>query len=743
MARRAPAHLGVVVDDERPSWFRGGVRTRLLAMAVVPTLAFLGIYFVSSARSAQTQVDGPLYDQIVSNKDLIADVLPPPQFIIESYLTVVQLSENENISRRDELIANLARLEAEYRDRHRVWQRDLSDPELRQALLIDAHDPAVRLFQLANEQLVPDVRAGEYEDAEELAGDELRLLYEQHRAGIDKVVQRARAQQIEVERNATAAVRRDRLILGGVFGAMTLLTLLFGLGLARAIVRPLRRLEKVVREDLPRFIDRARRTDLTDQEGLGIESVAINTPDELGRATVAFDTAVRSAVELAAEQARQRRETSETFIHLGRRNQSLVSRQLRHIDELERAESDPDQLRHLFRLDHLATRMRRNAESLLVLAGVEPARKWKQPVSVFDVVRASLGEVEGYERVRLETIQPAMVPGFAVADLTHMLAELVENALRYSPPDTPVTVTSGHLGATYQVAIVDHGMGMGSREVEETNRRLSADPSTDRLPSGSLGLYVVARLAARYGITVEVDSGRGDGLTAYVSLPAALLEQAGPTPIHEMPRTAGVFDSVASSMAQPSVFDPIEPRQLPVAAMSSTPAPMAIAQSVDPHPGTWRSADRNGVATAPTTFEPPAPQSGSLPALPAASAAPPPAFHPPPPAAFDPPPPARPPSIFESPRPQPPVSSPPQIPHPSVPAFDLGGDPGTDQYTSAGLRRRSSRLQARPGPVATPTVVPRYQAPGERDAGQVRSRYDAFTAGKRRALDTPHDPEDR
>ena len=177
----------------------------------------------------------------------------------------------------------------------------------------------------------------------------------------------------------------------------------------------------------------------------------------------ALDAVNKTAVELATGQAALRRNLSDAFVNLGRRNQNLVTRQLEYISEIELKEADPESLEELFRLDHLATRMRRNAESLLILAGSGPARQWSAAVPAMDVARAASAEVEDYKRLRLHHFDPAMMTGAVTTDLVHIMAELVENALTFSPPGSPVDVYGRFLEGGYVIVIVDSGIGMSAR----------------------------------------------------------------------------------------------------------------------------------------------------------------------------------------------------------------------------------------------------------------------------------------
>jgi hypothetical protein len=225
-----------------------------------------------------------------------------------------------------------------------------------------------------------------------------------------------------------------------------------------------------------------------------------------------------------------RRNIADSFVNLGRRNQNLLSRQLDFITELERNETDPDALASLFRLDHLATRMRRNAESLLVLAGIDPPRKWAAPVRLNDVIRAALSEIEDYQRVTVVAVEPATVIGSAAAGLAHLLAELMENAVTFSAPDQTVEVRGRSLSeGGYMLAVIDQGLGMSPDELEAANRRLAGTESFTIAPSKYLGHYVTGNLASRHGITVRLQSSAvgglvgGGGITATIALPPALL----------------------------------------------------------------------------------------------------------------------------------------------------------------------------------------------------------------------------
>ncbi|MFK4067001.1 nitrate- and nitrite sensing domain-containing protein [Streptomyces sp. NPDC029674] len=245
--------------------------------------------------------------------------------------------------------------------------------------------------------------------------------------------------------------------------------------------------------------------------------------DEAGQVSEALDTVHRAALRAAIERAELASGISGVFVNLARRTQVLVHRQLSLLDSMERRADDPNELSDLFRLDHLTTRMRRHAESLIILSGAAPGRAWRMPVSLTNVVRAAVSEVEDYARVEVRQLPAASVLGPAVADLTHLLAELVENAAQFSPPHTKVRVSGEPVGNGYALEIEDRGLGMGKETLAEANRRIEQSEALDLFDSDQLGLFVVSRLAAHHAIKVHLRTSPYGGTTAVVLLPTALL----------------------------------------------------------------------------------------------------------------------------------------------------------------------------------------------------------------------------
>ena len=262
-----------------------------------------------------------------------------------------------------------------------------------------------------------------------------------------------------------------------------------------------------------------------DDEIPSLDPVQISTGDEVEDLAHSFNTVQQTAADLAVQQARLRRQNvAATFVSMGRRNQNLLSKQLEHINAMEQNEGNSKTLRRLFQLDHLATRMRRNAESLLVLAGEETPRRFRAPVSVRHLVQAAGGEIEEFSRIEMGTIDEAAIEGGAASDIAHLLAELLENASRFSPPTTRIQIHGRRRAeGSYSLSIVDEGLGMEDHDLQTANMRLTDPVEFDRAPSAYLGLFVVGHLARRHELTVRLAESTFGGITATVEIPAELL----------------------------------------------------------------------------------------------------------------------------------------------------------------------------------------------------------------------------
>ncbi|GGW24711.1 sensor histidine kinase [Streptomyces alanosinicus] len=326
--------------------------------------------------------------------------------------------------------------------------------------------------------------------------------------------------------------KNSAFITGGVVVIALLLAFILAGAVARQMSRSMRQLRNaafgIAEQRLPMLVDQLSRTD-PGRVDTRVAPIPITTKDEIGEVARAFDQVHREAVRLASEQALLRGNINAIFTNLSRRNQSLIEGQLTLITDLENNEADPDQLENLFKLDHLATRMRRNGENLLVLAGEEPGRRWDQPVPLVDVLRAASSEVEQYERIELSGVPEAEIHGRAVTDLVHLLAELLENATTFSSPQTKVRVTATRLpDGRVMIEIHDKGIGLTAEDFADINHKLANPPTVDAAISQRMGLFVVGRLSDRHGIRVQLrPSGEQAGTTSLVMLPDAITHGGG------------------------------------------------------------------------------------------------------------------------------------------------------------------------------------------------------------------------
>ncbi|WP_198653508.1 sensor histidine kinase [Actinocorallia populi] len=353
------------------------------------------------------------------------------------------------------------------------------------------------------------------------------------RATIPKVTdpwQQAQLDAINILTDQTEAAGhstlRQLLVVGGAGLLVVVASLLLSVRFARGLSGELRGLQgaaqELANERLPEVIARLRRED---EVNVPAETPLFATGKvlEVARVADAFTKVQRTAIEAAVGEAQVRRGISRVFVNLAWRSQSLLQRQLRMLDAMERKASSPQELEELFHLDHLTTRMRRHAEGLVILSGSRTMRSWNRPVPVEDLLRAALEEVEDYTRVEVAAAVPVAVPGSVAADIIHLLAELIENATTFSPPHTEVQVQAVPAGNGLTVEVVDRGVGMDAEDLALVNQRLADAPEFDLAESKRLGLFVVARLAARHGIKVTLLPSVYGGTTAVVLIPASLV----------------------------------------------------------------------------------------------------------------------------------------------------------------------------------------------------------------------------
>jgi signal transduction histidine kinase len=317
-----------------------------------------------------------------------------------------------------------------------------------------------------------------------------------------------------------------QLAATALFGLIAVVaSLLISVRISRSLIRELTALRHSAREvaeqRLPAVVRRLRQGEQIDVDA-EIMSSTYKTR-EIAQLGAAFGSVQRTAMEEAVGESRMRTGIRDVFVNLARRSQALLHRQLKLLDGMERRADDPDELERLFQLDHLATRMRRHAEGLIILSGSTPGRNWRRPVPMVDVMRAAIAEVEDYPRVTVMPMPDAALSGPAVADVVHLVAELVENATLYSPPHTEVRISAEHVSNGYVVEIDDRGLSMSPEDLQSANQRLSDPPEFDLSDSARLGLFVVGRLARRHGIRVSLRVSPYGGTTGIVLLPGDLV----------------------------------------------------------------------------------------------------------------------------------------------------------------------------------------------------------------------------
>ncbi|OEJ30858.1 sensor histidine kinase [Streptomyces subrutilus] len=403
----------------------------------------------------------------------------------------------------------------------------------------------------------------------------------------------ASMREIEGAAHAAAADRNDPFAEGALSpaGAAVLLglaavaaSLVISVRIGRVLVVELVSLRntalEIAHRKLPYAMERLR-------AGQDID-VAAETPagppadDEITQVGEALATVHRAALSAAVERAELASGISGVFVNLARRSQVLVHKQLTLLDSMERRADDPNELGDLFRLDHLTTRMRRHAESLIILSGAAPGRAWRMPVPLTNVVRAAVSEIEDYPRVEVRRLAEAAVVGGAVADLTHLLAELIENAAQFSPPHTKVRVSGEPVGAGYVLEIEDRGLGMGRETLGEANRRIEQSEALDLFDSDRLGLFVVSRLSSRHGVKVHLRTSPYGGTTAVVLLPNSMLQGAITAGFPEPESGAGAAGEARAAASAP--------------VPQTAPAPEAAEKAEQPPATTFVREDARGFA---------------------------------------------------------------------------------------------------------------------------------------------------
>jgi signal transduction histidine kinase len=385
------------------------------------------------------------------------------------------------------------------------------------------------------------------------------------------------------------------------------MSVLFGRSLARELARLQRAALDLAGNRLPRVIERLRGGEKVDVAA-EVPPLNVGKSKEISRVADALITVQRAAIEAAVGEARLRQGINQVILNLAWRSQSLLHRQLSMLDTMERQASDPDALEDLFALDHLTTRMRRHAEGLVILSGSAPARGWHHPVAVRDILRAAIVEVEDYTRVVVDAASPAALDGGVMADVTHLLAELVENATAFSPPPTQVHIRGELVATGYAMEVEDRGIGMNAAELAEANERLSHPPEFDLADNDRLGLFIVGRIAARQGIGVTLEPSPYGGTRAVVLIPLDYVVRDDGAGYED----TWADEPVADPGWPPAPRAATTPSEIAVAAQGgdrtagATPEPLRQIRQVDLAPQLRRDTPTRGEAgTGPTTVRSP------------------------------------------------------------------------------------------------------------------------------------------
>ncbi|MCB5183537.1 sensor histidine kinase, partial [Streptomyces antimicrobicus] len=489
----------------------------------------------SQALELYNRLVDPCYD-FLQNLHALEDV----QMDKEGRALVGITRAREALSREDAVVASalaarnvsatdLRRLSDHMANRQMLYQINLGILPADDRVLFEQYwsGPQTKPLRDAEEKLLaagpgknPKLTARQWDDAVTHVLDEVAAM---GTAAGDRYQERVEPVAMDVLLKAAVA---------GILGfAALIVSLVLSIRIGSELIRDLSRLRKEAHEAsgvrLPGVMRR-----LAAGEQVDIETEAPRLEyekDEVGQVGQALNTLQRAAVEAAVKQAELRRGVSEVFVNLARRNQVLLHRQLTLLDTMERRTEDAEELADLFRLDHMTTRMRRHAEGLVILSGAAPSRQWRKPVQLMDVVRAAVAEVEDYERIEVRRLPRLGITGPAVADITHLVAELLENATVFSPPHTAVQVHGERVANGFTLEIHDRGLGMTPESLLDANLRIADSPEFALSDTDRLGLFVVSRLAQRHSVKVSLQPSPYGGTTAVVFLPAALLTDAPET----------------------------------------------------------------------------------------------------------------------------------------------------------------------------------------------------------------------
>ncbi len=399
--------------------------------------------------------------------------------------------------------------------------------------------------------------------------------------------------------------------LGIVVLVTAAVTFIVAAVLARSLIRRLRSLRDKTLESaeqtLPSIVQR-----LNDGQPVDVDAELVlvdNGTDEIGQVAAALNTAQRTAISAAAAEARTRGGINRVFLDIARRSQIVVHQQLQVLDTAEAKQNDPDHLELLFQLDHLATRARRNAENLLLLGGGQPGRRWRNPVALEEIVRGAISETRDFTRVSAVRLPEVDVAGAVVADLIHLLAELIDNATTFSPPDSLVSVRANLVGKGVVVEVEDQGLGIRFEERERLNAILSEPSDFQEMALAGhrhLGLFVIGQLAQRHGIAVNLLESAYGGVKAIALVPENLLVHArgSGVDVTEATHSEPVARPHRPAFVPQTVNDPV-PR-MPGPARPPVPSVPVEAHTMDVAPQVTSPRSAQGSARRPIRELPPA-----------------------------------------------------------------------------------------------------------------------------------------
>lgn len=571
------------------------IGTRVNVLIAVPLLALLALTLVSYSSLQRASVRGEAYKELKAAESLRNAIVPPPANLLRAWMSVNHISVlvSSKVSDRTNLeiidaLTELKSARTDYNTAVAYWHQQPLDPVTKSAFESSAKAGAA-FFAKVDNQLTPAM----------VSRDPAKVTIAVRSLGDDYAVQQAmisRASDLvdklvaKKEKSTEDFVTRVIVLLAASVGSLLLIVLITAYLVRRSIVRPIRalseRARRVADTDLPTAVHKLQ-TLPADAPKPEIQQFVVSTHDELADLSASFNSVQNAALDLAVEQAVARRTVSDNLVNIARRTQTLLGRSLTALSDMEQSERDPETLENLFHLDHLSTRMRRNAQSLLVLAGAEQNRLWSPPVPVGDVVRAAVSEIESYARVELGDLGAGAVQGALAPDVAHLLAELLENATHFSPPSSKVMVVGRTFPDGHQIAIVDYGIGMSVPELQEANSALRRHSDFASTSSRMLGFQVVARIANKHGIDVILAQTAGaTGVTAIVKLPSSVLDNRdAPMPDHSMlPATPAGLDTRAVVLASMPATLPVE---APVPVMAGAHAGINGNSFVAAEPQDW------------------------------------------------------------------------------------------------------------------------------------------------------------